>query len=429
MAEKRKDSRGRILKDGETQMSDGRYRYRFVDENGDRKVIYSWRLVSTDPHPIGKKKQDSLRELEKNVANLLYSGFNISGQKMTVNMGFDEMIEVKKATVTWRTCNAYIRLYDKHVRETFGKKKIADVTYSMVLRFYCDLVDKSGLSTATVDTVNAIFTMIFENAIRNRIITFSPVKGAYRELCKTKKDNEENHRRKPLKIDEQKTLLDFLKQSDQYKRYYFLVTFLLQTGLRIGECLALQWSDIDRFTKSISITKQLELQQQEDKHYINQMGLPKTATGVRKVPLTVNAATALTELKRWYLITGIRCKDKVDGYDDFVFLSWRGTPMSRRNINNDLKKIRKACNDWETERAEKGGRSPVLLPDFTPHILRHTFASMMIESGMKPKTLQQIMGHSDISTTLNVYTKISQEALGDEMTACMELWSKKVSNM
>jgi integrase len=396
--------------------------------NGERRCVYSWRLVVTDPHPAKKKKQDSLREMEKNISGLLSAGFDVSGQKMTVNAGFDELIAIKKSTVSWRTCNAYIAVYNKHIRDTFGKKKIADVTYSMVLRFYCDLVDKSGLSTATVDTVNAIFTMIFENAIRNRIINFSPVKGAYKELRKTKKDSEEIHRRKPLKVSEQRVLLEFLEQSEQYRRYYYLVTFLLNTGLRIGECLALQWSDIDRVHKSISITKQIELQQQEDRHYKNEISLPKTASGLRKIPLTDNAAGALTELKRWYLYTGIRCKDSVDGYDDFVFLSWKGTPLSRRNINTNLKKICKACNEWENQRAEAEKRQPVQIPDFTPHVLRHTFASMMIESGMKPKTLQQILGHADISITLNVYTEISQEALDGEMTECVNNWNKKIAN-
>lgn len=85
MAVKRKDSKGRILRDGETQREDGRYMYRYVDSSGNRKTEYSWRLVETDAHPAGKKRDTSLREKEIQIQKELMDGISTNNSTITLN--------------------------------------------------------------------------------------------------------------------------------------------------------------------------------------------------------------------------------------------------------------------------------------------------------------------------------------------------------
>lgn len=100
MALKRKDSKGRILRDGETQREDGRYMYRYVDSSGNRKTEYSWRLVETDSHPAGKKRDISLREKEVQIQKDLLDGINTNNSTITLNELFERYIRTKKAAKT-----------------------------------------------------------------------------------------------------------------------------------------------------------------------------------------------------------------------------------------------------------------------------------------------------------------------------------------
>ena len=93
MAEKRKDNRGRNLRDGEDQMPDGRYRYRYTDKQGRRQAVYSWRLVSTDKAPVGKRDGESLREKEKNLDADRQDGIDSRGAAaLTLNAVWEKYI-------------------------------------------------------------------------------------------------------------------------------------------------------------------------------------------------------------------------------------------------------------------------------------------------------------------------------------------------
>ena len=84
MSEKRRDNRNRILREGEYQRSDGRYRFRYIDEDGKEKNVYSWRLDKNDPMPKGKKREPSLREKEKQIEADLFDHIVTNGGNYTV---------------------------------------------------------------------------------------------------------------------------------------------------------------------------------------------------------------------------------------------------------------------------------------------------------------------------------------------------------
>ena len=84
MKEKRRDNKGRILHTGESQRTDGKYLYKYVDAFGNTKYVYAWRLTPTDPTPKGKREKPSLRELEQQIRRDIEDGIDSTGKKMTI---------------------------------------------------------------------------------------------------------------------------------------------------------------------------------------------------------------------------------------------------------------------------------------------------------------------------------------------------------
>ena len=107
MSEKRKDSKGRILRDNEFQQKDGRYKFRFKDASGNLKTVYAWRLVETDRTPAGKKHSESLRELEKQIKRDLEDGIVVN-RKLTLNDYWEENIELRVLKQSTRTNYKYM---------------------------------------------------------------------------------------------------------------------------------------------------------------------------------------------------------------------------------------------------------------------------------------------------------------------------------
>ena len=104
MSKKRKDRKGRILKDNEYQRKDGKYEFKYEDTDGERKSKYSWKLVPTDPTPPGKRQDLSLREKEKEIQQKLNSGLIVSPKSTTLNEFFDLHMQIRTWTGTRTLC-------------------------------------------------------------------------------------------------------------------------------------------------------------------------------------------------------------------------------------------------------------------------------------------------------------------------------------
>ena len=154
MAEKRKDSKGRILRDGENVMPDGRYRYQFTDSAGKRKSIYSWKLVPTDRMPEGKRPDLSLREKIEQVRKDVSDGIRVDKRK-TVNDIYEVWISLKR-NLKDNTKQNYIYMYQQFVAPDFGKKKVCSLKKSDVRKFYNMLVDERGLKINTLDSIHTV---------------------------------------------------------------------------------------------------------------------------------------------------------------------------------------------------------------------------------------------------------------------------------
>ena len=173
MATTRKDLRGRTLRKGEMQRSsDKRYAYSYTDPLGRRKYIYANDLVT-------------LREKEARFTKDQMDGLDIYvAGKATVNFVFDRYMSLK-TNLRQTTRSNYLYMYDRFIRDTFGKKKIAEIRYSDVLQFYNYLLDKQGLQTNTLESVHTLLHPTFQLAVRDEIVRKNPTDGVMAEIKKS----------------------------------------------------------------------------------------------------------------------------------------------------------------------------------------------------------------------------------------------------
>lgn len=385
---KRRDSKGRVLHTGEFQKPDGSYIYRYT-EFGKRITLSSWQLTRADTTPEGKKVKPPLREQEEEVKKRQMQGYYASN--ITVCDQVDKYLSLNTHKWAPSTVNGYLRIARQLRDYGFGQMRITQVRYSDALSFLT-LLKTSGYKTATVNCFRKVLSQAFELAMRDNIIPSNPF--SYRM---TGFENDKENREAVSREDEAR-FLDFIKSDPVYKSYYECIYILFHTGLRISEFCGLTVSDINFENHSITVDHQLLYDKIDGKHklYIDS---PKTHMGKRVLPMEDDVESCFQTLVQ-NRRNSIVPEFSVDGYSKFLYTSKNGKPYKGETWDGIFNKIElkySKCHD-----------SP--LPHITPHICRHTYCTNMAAAGINPKTLQYLMGHSDISTTLNIYTHIR---LGD----------------
>lgn len=406
MAEKRRDNKGRVLRAGESQRPDGKYEYKYADSNGERHSVYSWKLVATDKVPEGKQGGTSLRDMEKQIQKDLEDNLLIyQTRKMTLNSFWDQYIELKKELKESTRTN-YIYMYDNYVRSDFGKKNITTIKYSDVKKFYISLIQERGFKPNSMEIINTILHPVFTSAVRDGYIRNNPSDGVMADIKKS--HTWEKPKRHALTEQQQTKFVEFTAQSYQYKHWLPLFTVLLGTGGRIGEILGLRWEDCDFQDNIININHTLIYRKYTDEASHFAITTPKTKSGVRIIPMLSDVKAALTEEYKEQLESGFN-ESVVDGYSGFIFKSRYNTVLSPHCVNRAIDRIIKACNAKEEEDAKAEGREPELLPHFSCHHLRHTFCTRFCENETNLKVIQEIMGHADITTTMDIYNEATKD--------------------
>lgn len=406
MSEKRRDSKGRVLKDGESQRKDGKYEYKYFDAKGVRRSAYSWRLVETDKLPSGKRQCLPLREIEKKLNKDIDDGIDThTARKTTLNDFYDAYIETKYE-LKQSTRTNYKYMYTKYVREDIGKRKISSIKYSDVKKFYIKLISELGFKPNSIEIIQTIIHPVFTTAVRDGIIRTNPTDGVIAEIKKS--HDWEKPKRHPLTVAQQNRFVDFVSNSKTYKHWMTLLTVLLGTGLRIGEALGLRWDDCDFKTGIIHVSHNLVYRVQDSGHCEYHITTPKTKAGERIVPMFEDVkSTLLKEYKR-------QQEDgfndfKVDGYTNFIFRNRFNEPLNPFVVNRAIERMIRDANMIEEEVAKAEHREPVLLPHFSCHHLRHTFCTRLCENEPNIKVIQEIMGHKNIETTMDVYNEATKE--------------------
>lgn len=392
----RVDNRGRPLADGEDQLKTGRYRYRYK-EGGKRRAVYSWRLEESDP---GNDK--SLREKEKEL-----SGGTLIAPAVTATVTVRELIERYlglKVTIANSTMENYWFLCRKHVWEhPLASKEIRAVRRSDVLSFYTDLYRK-GLSVGTIQIYQNLLFPAFAVAVDDDLIQKNPCANCMKLFSQRKVVSS----RTALSAKEEEALLGFVKGSETWRRYYLLILLLLRTGVRISEALGLTWKDIDFKKGTVKIDHQL-LYRKKNGKFEQYVSVPKNKK-FRVVPLTQDLLGALRQAEK----LGEHSDETVEGLTDFLFLNSLGRVTKPNVVTRAFHSIREDYNVVEETLAKEEGREAVLLPTFTAHTFRHTFCTRMAEKGMDVKVLQTLMGHSNVTVTMEVYNHVREKRVLDE---------------
>ena len=397
MSEKRRDNRGRVLRFGESQRQDGRYAFKYKDSDGSVKFVYSWRLDKNDRTPAGKKRELSLREKEKQIEHDLFDHIVSNGGNYTVLELVKKYVSLKTG-VRHNTEANYNFVINIIAKEDFGKLRIDKVHLSDAKGWLIKL-QKEGRGYSTIHSVRGVLRPAFQMAVDDDLIRKNPFNFELASVIVNDSVTREAITRK-----QEREFLSFIQADEHFSRYYDGIYILFHTGLRISEFCGLTIGDID--FKEMRINVDHQLQRKRDMTYVVEP--TKTTSGTRMVPMTKEVADCFRR------ILANRIKPKVepmiDGYTGFLFLDKNEMPMVALHWEKYFKHILDKYNSIYK----------VQLPKITPHVCRHTFCSNMAKSGMNPKTLQYIMGHSDISVTLNTYSHVGFEDAKEELSRVAE---------
>lgn len=386
MSEIRKDNKGRRLATGESQDKDGRYRYKYNDAFGKRKSVYSWRLTESDPYPKGKRKDISLREKEKEVEKALRNAVATSGGNMTVLELVQKYISQKRG-VKHNTQANYNFVINVIKKEDFGAKRIDTIKLSDAKTWLIKLQD-DGRGYSSIHAIRGVVRPAFQMAVDDDLINKNPFEFQLATVVVNDSVTREAITRK-----QQREFLRFIKEDKHFCKYYDGIYILFHTGLRVSEFVGLTINDIEFDKERIKVDHQL----QRTRNMKYEILTPKTEKGERYVPMQKDVADCFRRIIQNRKHPKI--EPMIDGYSGFLFLDKNDMPMVALHWEKYFQHIREKYNSIYK----------VQMPCITPHVCRHTFCSNMAKSGMNPKTLQYIMGHSDIGVTLNTYTHLQFE--------------------
>ena len=394
MKKPRRDPKGRVLRKGEYyRASTKSYNFRYKDVLGIRRSVYANDLIL-----LRKKEEQILRDRIDSVD--MYS----MGQK-DINTFFDRYISTK-TELRESTRTGYFYTYNKYVRDSFGKKPISKVRYSDVLLFYKSIIDQ-GFAVSVVEAVHTVLHPTFQMAVRDGVIRANPSDGLVGEIKKKSKSLPSV--RHALSLEEQRAFLKCLDYP-RYREWKALFIFLFGTGCRIGEVIGLRWNDVDFEKNTISINHSFSYIPKacDDYKCSYELALPKTKSGTRIIPMLTVVREALIEERERQEEYGSVNRMKVEGMGGFIFANRYGFLHKGTTINKEIKRIVEYHNEREEELARIEGREPVIIPNFSCHVIRHTFCTRLCENETNIKVIQSVMGHSDIQTTMNIYAEVSQ---------------------
>lgn len=388
----RRDSKHRILRRGESVRANGKYQFKY-HVAGKPHFLYSWRLEPTDPQPIGKKPCLSLRELEKQLGYDLDNRLDPLGRNITVNELVEKYLRTK-VNARPNTQANYKFVQNILSTEPFGDEKISKIKTSDAKLFLIKLQQENGRGHSTVKTIRGVLRPAFQMAVDDDVLVKNPFQFELAGVVVN-----DSVTREGVTKDQMRKFLKFIHDDVVYSKYYEVVYILFHTGMRISEFCGLTLKDIDLENKTINIDHQL--QRTSKREYVIEP--TKTNAGTRVLPMTEE----VTEMFRSIIENRpkYRVEKIVAGYSGFLFLDKDFMPLVAMHWEHRFNHMVDRYNEIYK----------IQMPNITPHVCRHTYCSNMAKSGINPKTLQYLMGHSDISVTLNVYTHVGLEDAEKEL--------------
>lgn len=292
-------------------------------------------------------------------------------KEKTINQITEEWKEEKKKYVKKSTYAAYQLLIQNHIKPYFGD--LYEVNEEKVQQFVFDKLD-SGLSEKTIRDIIIVLKMILKFGIKNGYLEYVQIDAKFPSK-QEKKDLD------VLSKVDQKKFMEHLRNNFTFKNLGIFIC--LSTGMRIGEICGLRWCDVDTVEGVIKVRHTLQriyIIEGETRHTELLLDTPKTANSVRDIPMSSELLKMLKSL------------NKVVN-ENYYVISNDIKPIEPRTYRNYYKKL---CRQLD-------------IPELKFHGLRHSFATRCIESKADYKTVSVLLGHSNISTTLNLYVHPNKE--------------------
>lgn len=281
----------------------------------------------------------------------------------------------------------YEGIYRNYIKDTqLGRLKLKDLRATHLQKYYNDLMDNNKKPTSTIKSLNTRLKPCLAEAEKQGYIQKN-----YCKLVTLPKDNT-TREIKVLTPEQQKLFIATLVGHE----LEMLFLTALSTGLRLGEILGLKWSDIDFNTGNLTVNRTLQRVTQIDRNgnrkskVIEQM--PKTKNSIRTIPIPKNILVKVRDYKVQQSKNKLQIGELYSN-NDYVFCDKLGYPLDDKKPNRNLKSILNKLN----------------IESLKFHGLRHTYATRLFEANVPPKTVQVLMGHYDISITMDVYTKVMPE--------------------
>lgn len=375
-----KSLKGKELGTGITQRKDGIYQARFTNRFGKRETIYA----KTYTEVTRKLRQEQYNDENK---------LNVAKSDITLDEWFDVWMDTYKKHCRVTTRNNYLWNY-KRISKDLGWKKLSDLSQIDIQNVLNNLK-----SDASRKTSKAVLCDMLNKAIESDLIIKN---NASRTNAKI--DNYDKKEKRILSNEE----VDILYAYTDGTYIGNIIKTGLETGMRIGEITGLTWDCIDWDSNLIHVRKTLCYSKTngKKKFFFNP---PKSSAGYRSIPMSVKVKeVVLRQMERTRELS--ECYEPLADFENLVFPNSNNHPAFRNNIAVSL--------DHLTERINKDG---IEFEPFTPHSLRHTFATNCIAKGMNPKVLQKILGHSTLQMTMDLYCHVREDSVYNEMAAVMEM--------
>ena len=405
--ERRKDKKNRVLKEGEYQRSCGTYEFKWRDKSGGR-------------HSISAVTLEELREKELDVLRDVLDGVKADKNNLTINDLYNSWVQLKRGLKD-NTFSNYKYMYTMFVEPDFGKRKIVDLKRSDIRSFYNYLADERHVQINTIDCIHTVLHQVLELGVEDDYLRYNPSDNALKELKKAR--NFESTKRRALTVPEQELFEAYLSKQGQYHRWYPIFIIMLWTGMRVGEVTGLRWCDIDLEDDTISVNHTLVYyDKRNDERCTFAINTPKTAAGERIIPMLPKVKEAFLMEKKYQEECGLESRAVVDGYRDFIFINRFGNVQHQGTLNKALSRIVRDCNFEILDKPHK--KDTVILPKFSNHSLRHTFTTRMCEAGVNLKVMQEILGHADAETTMDIYAEATKELKKSELDSFAEIFRR-----
>lgn len=348
-------------------------------------------------------------------------GVRADKNNLTINDLYNSWVQLKRGLKD-NTFSNYKYMYTMFVEPDFGKSRLVDLKRSDVRGFYNYLADERNVQVNTIDSIHTVLHQVLELGVEDDYLRYNPSDNALKELKKA--HNFEVEKRRALTVPEQELFERFLSKQGQYHRWYPIFTIMLWTGMRVGEITGLRWCDIDLVEEVINVNHTLVYYStRTEAGQVFAINTTKTKAGERTIPMLPIVKEAFLMEKEYQEECGIKSEAVVDGYRDFIFVNRFGNVQHQGTLNKALRRIIRDCN---FEVLDKDYRdNAVILPKFSNHSLRHTFTTRMCEAGVNIKAMQDILGHADAETTMQIYAEATKDLKKSELINFEEYFAKQ----